>query len=1525
MSLAGVRSNRGDAYQTFIALRWAVSMIGNPRITAIEVDSTLLDAQGSPEQVDDIVVHWGTGDRTFCQCKKNEPDFKAWTAATLATEIGKAARLLSTNARALVAFYSGSPFGELGKLREYALSQSETDAYLQGLSAELRPVHDQLLRLLQDATGTADVFSFLARTSFLTVAFDAQAEADILSQLASTVSAADRAYAALWTAIDRVGARLGRWTTSATTHRLDRQQALQVVESAGSVVTPTRAQSDIEKSLGKLSLVGHSWRRDIRGVRLTRAGSAAIVAEVHRGARSLLVAAGPGVGKTCTLLDAFEALSTATGVIPVFVQCRSFAGAASPDERSALGYPSDFVGAVARLAENSRVAVCFDSLDVLSLSRDHHALTFFLSQIDQLLAASNVCVIAACRTFDAKYDARLAVRNWDTILHLQDLDWAKDVEPLLHAWGVRLDVLTPATRELLKNPRNLAVFADMFLRGVTSAGTTQQDLTREYLSVCVRDEPALGEHAMQALERMAEHMLKQRSLQVSRARADVPLPVEKALRSAGVIQGTDSGTLEFSHQTLFDVLSINAWERRGGTLHSFIASVVPVPFVRPAIRAYVLYLAGADRKGLRNQVRAIMDGPAPHHIKRALVEALADVEPTDGDWPMLEHLRQHTSLFDALFFRTTGVAWYRFWLKFLVPACVAHQDASRLGSIAYRASEYLQEDAASVLTLWETVLAAEWTEKAHFAIRIGFRLSEYDGPPIPGLEALLDQLVRLPRPDHDSLGGAVLRSVRIGAASDDLLWRYITGAVDDEDLRRFRVGDKIKCDPHIFGEKEALADRMRSSDRLLDLAIDSIERWHSVVAQRYPSGTRWMTGFLRATSFMHAHSKHDFNHVTAEEVLFRAIEAGILDRAMQGTSWWTRNAARLAGSDEGALRYWAVKALTLNPCLDTALAADLASDGGMLGYPLQHEMGDLVHATLFFMPEEQLGRVCSAIETKIATSERDDHVLLQNAQLVRAVPASFRSVLMQQTLDEAERRWGFVIRQPHIETAGGTVRAPFVYERFLDASNVSLLHLLEHYDRSDAHTRDWGELIGGSDQVAHQLEEAASRAPERFVRILAESWGRVPDMFKDALLGGVLRYLRHLHGPLQPNEHWIPRQKPDAPAVAEEILAELERHPAYWGGRRVAASALLAISPVVELSEANRFAFQVLGFLTAEAPEGVRDLLTTAINSARGNAAEAALDVFTRLVEGNLRVPPLLMTAVRQFACDSSEAVRAVMLRHLPYLTSKSREHGWELFRLCTADASPALWNAAEPCLYYAYHQQFDIVRGALERILAAAGTQEGEEDDDDDNSSLATWGRISALASLSGHIPFTTLIVKLSSLECKQSWQGATSVWIANANLNEHRQACLEGLALALESPSAAALTGTAMESLFDAEMAPEGLAPGLLRRMFAALRLSASKTRHYHPHGFLAWAAAAAKTDPELALSGLEELASFLFDEGQSVYDHREDIPRALTELFREAEERELGDEGRLLRRVIEVQDRLLAIGVHGIQEWLAAAERP
>jgi hypothetical protein len=476
--------------------------------------------------------------------------------------------------------------------------------------------------------------------------------------------------------------------------------------------------------------------------------------------------------------------------------------------------------------------------------------------------------------------------------------------------------------------------------------------------------------------------------------------------------------------------------------------------------------------------------------------------------------------------------------------------------------------------------------------------------------------------------------------------------------------------------------------------------------------------------------------------------------------------------------------------------------------------------------------------------------------------------------------------------------------------------------------RDWGDLVGGADEVGHQLREAASRAPIRFLSFLNTHWRGVPDRFKEDLLDGCREHAEHLFGRLQYDKNrWQPRELPDGELLSGLMLDELERHPEFWDRKKEAARVLNVVAEMVKPQSAERVAFHLFRFAGAQESHMAGNLITSGMNSSRGNIAEAAIRMSIACEEAQVEIPTLLKSAVGLFARDESPAVRSMIVRHLPYFISRKIDFGWTVFARAMEGASPPLWRAAEPCLYWSYHGQFSVVAPYLEILLAAAmseshGNAEDAESEDDEGeqSTLGVWVRITTLASLSGHIAQDQHIQKLQGLSSEAAWRAAATVWAINAERQAHREACFVGLRAAMQATSNGRIASL-MHYVFRSQQPPVVVPQDLIAGMFADNR---KPETHYHPHEFADWLEATALVRPDDALAPLELLANFLERSKRILYDNGP-IPRTLTALYREAEEREMNDDGNMLSRVVRVQDQLLAAGVHGLNDWLRAAERP
>lgn len=447
MSISGTRSNRGDAYQTLVAFEWALTVLFDPDFQWIEIDSVINPL------VDDVVIGKFDGTLICCQCKKNHIDFKSWTITDLADELDKAICLLVSNPNAEVRFYSRSPFGALHKLREHRATQADEKEYKASLCKDNRKTDKYLEKLIREHTPNLSTYEILGRMMFEVTPELDRMEAKLIQDLRNKMCNPDVAYSAIWTALSRLGARLDESNFSASgRHRLSKENLKDVLSKAGAMIAPIMSLAEVRLSFASTSVIGKKWSRDIAGHRISLPVLKDLLAAIDAGNRSILLQGPRGSGKTCVMLELQESLEnrakTRTDMELLFIQSREFADLTSAQDREAHGLPEKWPEKVARMAEESRVIVIIDSLDVLSIAHDHGVLNYFLAQIDRILLIPNTTVVTACREFDRHYDRRIAERKWDCELVCQPLNWDTQIPPLLNTLGINADT-RPSTPKLV--------------------------------------------------------------------------------------------------------------------------------------------------------------------------------------------------------------------------------------------------------------------------------------------------------------------------------------------------------------------------------------------------------------------------------------------------------------------------------------------------------------------------------------------------------------------------------------------------------------------------------------------------------------------------------------------------------------------------------------------------------------------------------------------------------------------------------------------------------------------------------------------------------------------------------------------------------------------------------------------------------------------------------------------------------------------------------------------------------------------
>ncbi|WP_312228103.1 AAA family ATPase [Pseudescherichia sp.] len=1524
MSIAGIRSNRGDVYQTLVAFDWALKVLSDDDYQWLEVDSVNYS-------VDDVVIGKRDGTLIACQCKKNQTDFSAWSAANLGDEIDKTADLLANNQNASVRFYSRNNFGELAKLKEHCITQPDEDCYQKSLGKAHQILDNTLSKKIKKTAPTLSTFEFLSRTSFFT-SDDLDRMVELLyERLRNIATNADAAFYALWTRLDLLGARLGGGNLStAVQHRLSKEDLKSIIQQAGASLVPPMDIAEIRHSFSNTSAIGRSWRRDIAGQRIANPVVDEILAAISDKKRSILLTGLPGSGKTCVMLTLQDALeeqaNTNTGIVPFFIQSREFADLATPEQRQAMGLSDQWVQKAARLADDAHVIVVIDSLDVLSIARDHRVLTYFLAQIDRLLLVPNLTIVTACRDFDRHYDRRIAERQWDCEVQCQLLDWNADIVPLLDTLGIESTTIDAVTCELIRNPRELALFVELAQRDGSFNVVTSQALAQRYLDTIVRADSELGDAAIQAIEDIASKMLLSRSLAVPYQRFTASQDIQRKLCSLNVLQETQDRKLTFGHQTLLDVLVISGAVRSGITLNEFIRNLSPVPFVRPSIRSFVAQLALGERREFRKQVRAVLAGNAAFHIRRLVAESFAEQLPQDEDWLLIRDLHEkHRDVFQVIYFSANTIEWHHFWLKNLIPQLKITRDIEGLAGHVHRIAQWKNEDNAGVQSFWMDVLLLDWFDSKSITHQLEVYLSQTSPENLALAAPLLKRLLDMPRPSHSVLGRVVAKCVAQNVVADDLLWQYITDGIDEEDLLQFRLNNKLRCRPHEFGDRNDnfIRQRMQKNCALLDLALKSIENWSRIRATQYGEiQPGYRHGFLSETSYKYEHSQGGISHAGSLNILLDAVENAILYHAKINSTWWQHNSERLCFNNEGALLYFGIHACTTSPEENIGLIGRILCEPKIFEFELSYELGKLIKVAFSLLPISVQDAVMLSIldiRSECLSDESSLWRLRAQAELVAPIPCYLRSPEVQAVVDDYEKRAGMLICQPHIRSKSGIVGAPFSYEIFLSTSDSGVLQLLLHYE--DHLGRDWNDfLVGGEREVGGQLREASSRDPNRFLKLLSGHWIKIPEVFRADIMDGIATYLAYRYGNLNSHVEWLPVEEPDAPALASRILDELERHPATWQNQRCAAKALEACANVLkDEKEAERLIFLAIGFAGLNESDPIEgdsvDLVNLGINMTKGDITDALMIVANNFQEQGREFPKLLEPTLRRFASDPHPAIRALILRRLPYLQSKRFELGWELFHLAIQEGA-GLWHLAEPCLYYTYYSHFEIARPLLARLYT-----EGNGKD------LEVWGRISALAALGHHIDFNDFLQGLVTLDSTDAWRGAANVWTNVENLRQHREQCFAGInsGLVTDGPHALEVAGQ-MENIFNIDTGVLSVPTELIGHCFSIFEKNRDNGNGDHEFfRFHEWLNAISQQDPEQALAITEIYLAYFNRMKTYLYDHDNSLTQLMTRLFAEAEEIEDIDSGTMLQRVVAVQDTLLSLGVEGVAEWLKAAERP
>jgi ATPase family associated with various cellular activities (AAA) len=1522
LSSAGTKSTQGDYYQLLVALHWVIRLLGDNEIDYIQAESNGLPGIDGKVTVDDVVIVYVDGHNRYIQAKKNQSKYAKWSLSDLEDELPKIRDQLEANADAIVELYSRTPFGDLQSLVDASCEYPDLVAFQRDAGTNLKEPMSKLAELWQRSEER--VFGLLRKIKFGPHHAFSDWERCNKQDLDCIVTQVDMAIPVLESFINSHQLKL-----SLQKFTIQREDVIEHLGKMGLVLAPRRSEAEILEQFQQASLVGRDWPRTIGGHQINRPELGELIRAIETGASMVLVTDRPGSGKTCLLLDLADHIEQNPKYGLLFIKGDRFTQPHSKDDFQSSGLPINIVGSCGRLSEHRQVVVIIDSLDVLSQNREHGALGMFLCLIDRLRSIQNVTVVSACRSFDLQYDPLLRDRKWEHKIQLDDFDFDDIVVPLLNEWGVSEDQIDDELKHLLQLPQNLRLFKDIAQRNAKRPIGSAYELHEVYLDEVVRKDKRLGDTAIAVLQHLADQLLNSRIRRIPLAAFPGDEPIRRVLVSNAILHQDSDGGIGFGHQTMFDTLLVYSSLARGQDLASFIKEHPPFPFLRPAVRTFIFHLRTKAPGVFSKQIwQALAEENIAYHFKRLIVESLAEISPGTADWVLIRRLFQREpELFQRLFYRVEGDAWWRLivdhWLPLLSSPVTDRKWYTLLTSHLGR---WMNSHPEAVVGLWQRALSEGWN-KEFVAQRINIDLQKFNHWRTEGITELIESLLQEDKTDREMLGQVLSLYVEFTNQGDDLVWGYIVKDVEDQEAAGLRIGDRLHCESHRFHDKHFLRDRLIQSPMLLDMAVRSLEGWATREKLRLLNGT-----FLNTSSWGRRHSSQSRYRVDSLSELLDGIEWAITHHAKADDGWWHANEQCLRIAREESLLYFLVKSYAAIPETNVEGMSVILTDKAQLyDSRLQHELCELIQAGYHLLePEIQeanqrilLNKHEDKDPGKGASSELE---LRTSYEYLICIPVIFRLPESQAFVNRFRLKYGAYLPKPRIDSWGGREESSVSLEQLMALSTNKLFCLLDYYNdyyNGSTHPADY--LKGGRDMVADVLCEAAALDPVRYLALVpAMEHHGIWNGYLNNLFDGITRHLRYRYGSLQPPQDWSSSQpEPDGTDLARHLLDLAEKRSGLRENGHTIARMLEASSEVLEDSESTeRLVFLWFWVMKHPDPEedhqviwsaekkgiSTEDLRAIAINSVRGVAAGGAMSLCNRLLELEREPPDLMFPLLRHFACDSVQAVPAALLAGLPYLTHKRSSWGRQLFNDIFTEPQTHLWPLAERYLYRQYHEYFEYVAPLLHRMR----TEAPEE-------SAGTWGRIMTLASLSGHIDNDDLFHQLESVKSIDAREGAAQVFTSNLNNHKARELCKNGLQCFIQSGEMTDHIQSIIEIAFDPKKHGRVLDESFALRFIDSIKPSNNYVTLRH---LFDWIADRASRDPISALEVCEQLINKL-SELEHPHQRWETKPliSALSSILREADD--TGDEA-LIYRAVRLQDQLLMMDIHGIDEYFEQAGR-
>lgn len=268
-----------------------------------------------------------------------------------------------------------------------------------------------------------------------------------------------------------------------------------------------------------------------------------------------------GIGKSDVELELARTLAErGTPFLPIRLDSQPPRGSLLAYSRDILGLPADPARCLAVLAGSRPAVLLIDQLDALRWTSGHsaEALRVVREILKAALGVETIRIVLACRTFDLEND----FKRWEQEfsgdsrrIEVKPLG-ENQVRAFVEEQGARYEDLSPAQRDLLRNPYTLFLWWELYREsGKSPQFANKTNLLAAYRNQVMRKLGEMGQpEAPALLEELVRYLDHHGRLDAPSALVGFRSEARKALQSLSVLREPRHGSLTFAHQRLLDFL-----------------------------------------------------------------------------------------------------------------------------------------------------------------------------------------------------------------------------------------------------------------------------------------------------------------------------------------------------------------------------------------------------------------------------------------------------------------------------------------------------------------------------------------------------------------------------------------------------------------------------------------------------------------------------------------------------------------------------------------------------------------------------------------------------------------------------------------------------------------------------------------------------------------------------------------------------------------------------------------------------------